>query len=98
MLCSSSMRRRFAFRSLGPLVFLFTALLARGGALEDYVGQPDTHYSSETADERKTNGFTIAHLQMVSQQWREHALTHHLQLVVPEKVRNPDIAFVFVTG
>jgi PhoPQ-activated pathogenicity-related protein len=92
------MRRRFAFRSLGPLVFLFTALLARGGALEDYVGQPDTHYSWKKADERKTNGFTIAHLEMVSQQWREHAWTHHLQLVVPEKVRNPDIAFVFVTG
>jgi PhoPQ-activated pathogenicity-related protein len=25
-------------------------------------------------------------------------LDHHLQVVVPEKVRNPDIAFVFVTG
>jgi PhoPQ-activated pathogenicity-related protein len=98
MLYPSSMRDRFEVRLLILLLFIFTPLLSRGGALEDYVGLPDTHYTWKKVDERTTNGFSIAHLQMISQQWREHIWTHHVQIVVPEKVRNPDIAFVFVTG
>lgn len=100
MLILSFSRSRWRHGSL-PLAALLVCLLPSlvcGGALEDYVGRADTHYSWRKVDERKTNGFAIARLEMVSQQWRQHVWTHHLQVVVPDKVRNPDIAFVFVTG
>jgi PhoPQ-activated pathogenicity-related protein len=35
---------------------------------------------------------------MTSQQWREHTWTHRMQIVRPDTVRNPDVAFLFVTG
>ena len=71
---------------------------AFAGGLEDYVGAPDPSFAWKKVRETTTNGFTVTHLQMTSQNWRGHMWEHHLQVVVPEKIRNPDIAFVFVTG
>src|SRR5262249_16346114 len=36
--------------------------------------------------------------EMISQHWREHTWSHHVQIVKPDKVRNPRLAFLFVTG
>jgi PhoPQ-activated pathogenicity-related protein len=87
----------FVFTVLTLLAAARPALCLAGG-LEDYVGKSDPRYSWKTISTTQTNGFTVAHLEMISQQWREHVWSHHLQIVVPDKVRNPDIAFVFVTG
>jgi PhoPQ-activated pathogenicity-related protein len=71
---------------------------ARGGALEAYVSAPDTHYAWRSVSTRTTNGFSIFHLELTSQEWRGHTWTHHLQVVRPPTVRNKDVAFLFVTG
>jgi len=68
------------------------------GELEDYVGAPDTHYTWREADRLETNGLTITHLEMTSQEWRGNLWTHHMQIVRPARIRNADIAFLFVTG
>jgi len=67
------------------------------GALESYVGAADNTYSWRISGQ-ETNDFTVAHLEMNSQTWRSHLWTHHLQVVRPARVRNSDIAFLFVTG
>lgn len=68
------------------------------GALENYVNAPDAKFSWKKVDQAKPMGYTVTHLEMTSQKWREHLWTHHLQVVRPEKVRNPRIALLFITG
>ena len=70
----------------------------RAGALENYVNAPDPKFTWKKADQSKPMGYTVTHVEMTSQKWREHLWTHHLQVVRPEKVRNPRIAFLFITG
>jgi PhoPQ-activated pathogenicity-related protein len=71
---------------------------AAAGALEDYLSTPDTNHVWKQVNEKKADGFTITHLEMTSQKWREHLWTHHLQIVRPDSVRNGHAAFLFVTG
>ena len=71
---------------------------AHAGALENYVTQPDSTYAWKQTQQRRTNGFTITQLELTSQTWRGHVWKHTLQVVRPEKVRNPGIAFLFITG
>jgi PhoPQ-activated pathogenicity-related protein len=72
---------------------------AVAGALEDFVKKPDASYQWKArATTNLPSGHAVTHLEMTSQTWREHPWTHHLQVVRPAKVRNPDIAFLFVTG
>lgn len=68
------------------------------GALENYVAKPDTNFSWKQVGQESKPGATVTHLQLVSQHWREHEWTHHLQVVRPAKVRNPQIALLFITG
>jgi PhoPQ-activated pathogenicity-related protein len=77
---------------------LLAAAFARATALDDYVKQKDASYGWKQVEEIKTNGFTVTHLELTSQKWRDSEWTHSLRVVRPEKVRNPDIAFVFITG
>ena len=70
----------------------------RAGALEDYVSAPDTHYAWREAGRMKTNGATVIHLELTSQEWRGNLWTHHIQVLRPATIRNADIAFVLVTG
>ena len=90
-------------RFRGPALFTFgmcllSAGFLRAGALENYVAAPDSHHSWKQSGREETNGFTVTHLEMTSQEWRGHVWTHHLQVVQPGTVRNRDIAFLFVTG
>ena len=67
-------------------------------ALENYVRRADTNHTWKQIDQRHTEGVTITHLEMVSQNWRELLWLHHVQIVKPDRVRNPHLAFLFVTG
>ena len=40
----------------------------------------------------------INHYELVSQNWRGHSWTHHLVIVRPDSIRNPDIAFLKIAG
>jgi len=74
------------------------ATMARAGALEDYVAKPDTNYTWKQLDQKQEGGLVATHLELISQQWRTNVWRHHMQVVRPEKVRNPGIAFLFITG
>lgn len=98
----------FSFRGPPPIlgqaglcfalhVFL-TSTGAGANALETYVGRADTNYTWKIIDQKHTEGAALAHLEMISQQWRDHPWLHHMQIVTPDKVRNPHLAFLFVTG
>jgi len=90
---------RLAFwPALALLGLLLPVCEAGAGALEDYVNKPDPHFQWNQVDQQKSGEFTVTHLEMVSQQWREHLWEHHLQVVRPDRVRNPDLAFLFITG
>src|SRR5260221_2000288 len=86
-----------------PAICIFIAWLCaciqtQAGALENYISKPDTNYVWKQLDQKEEGGFAITHLELVSQQWRENTWRHHLQVMRPEKVRNPGIAFLLVTG
>src|SRR5947208_3474772 len=92
--------QRFPYRLL-ILLALFHSLLqapARGGALEDYLGQADNPYSWKLISKEEKDGFTIARIDLVSQKWRDTVWTHKLVVVRPKTVHNPDIGLLFVTG
>ncbi len=97
-------RRIHGWWSIGSLVVgialvnLLVAADSRAGALEDYVNAPDSHYGWKELARRQADGFTIAHLKMTSQEWRGHLWQHDLQVVQPDRIRNPDLAFIFITG
>jgi PhoPQ-activated pathogenicity-related protein len=100
-----SVVKSLSHRNSPALLVLLTAGLlsvagprASAGALENYVRLEDKSYSWKVLNTVQTNGFTVAHLELVSQTWRGHVWTHHLQIVRPEKVRNADIALLFVSG
>jgi PhoPQ-activated pathogenicity-related protein len=95
-----------SFRRFNSLLFfLFAVVLcssanhaARAGALENYVQQPDDSYSWKPGETQEAKGFTITRLELVSQKWRDITWTHHMIVVRPRTVRNPDIALLFITG
>ena len=66
--------------------------------METYLARPDTNYTWKQLGQKQEEGFAITHLELVSQQWRESTWRHHLQIVRPEKIRHPGIAFLFITG
>src|SRR5439155_25782051 len=70
----------------------------RADALEDYVAKPDTNYTWKQLSRTNDADCSITHLALVSQEWREGAWRHHMQVVRPDKARNPGIAFLFITG
>src|SRR5947209_10812168 len=101
------MLRNISWRNLNPPALrtawvvagcLTASLSAKAGALENYLARPDTNYVWKKLEQKQDGEFAITHLELTSQQWRESTWRHHLQIVRPEKVRNPGIAFLFVTG
>jgi PhoPQ-activated pathogenicity-related protein len=71
---------------------------SRADALSDYVVKPDTNYSWRVDNAAEVGEFRVVSLSMTSQNWREGLWTHQILIVEPPKVRNPDIAFLFITG
>lgn len=95
-------RMRFKAASLHHWLFAFAILatlsLRAADPLERYVAAADATYKWSIKSSENTNGFTLATLSMTSQTWRTSAWTHTVQIVRPNKIRHPEIAFLFVTG
>lgn len=80
-------------------VGLLTLVLSlRAGPLETYVAHEDASYRWVLMESGASEGYSINRLQLESQTWREHLWTHRLLLVRPKKVRNADVAFLYITG
>lgn len=78
---------------------LFLAIKpAFAGALEDYVNQPDPHYNWKLTEKKQDSWGTLAHLELVSQHWRNQFWSHHLMVARPNEVRNPEIGLLLIAG
>lgn len=88
-----------------PVVVVLFAVLLLGSlpsraadALGDYVRKPDSSFVWKQVEQRDMEGFTATRLDLTSQTWRGLVWRHQMLIVRPPKVRNADIAFLFVTG
>jgi PhoPQ-activated pathogenicity-related protein len=86
-----------------PWALVALALLAghprvQAGALDEYVRRPDPAFAWRPLGQRTLEGFTATHLEVTSQQWREHLWKHDVQVVRPPAVRHPDVAFLLIAG
>jgi PhoPQ-activated pathogenicity-related protein len=96
-----SSRNGNGFGDILVLVWFALGLISARAAqtpLDDYVRKPDSAFSWKIAKRASAEDFTVTHLQLVSQTWREHEWTHDLQVVRPSQPRHPDLAFLFITG
>ncbi len=71
---------------------------ATGNALADYVHAPDAAFAWEKTEERQVQGLSVIRLKLTSQVWRDNTWRHQMLVVRPSQVRNPDAAFLFITG
>jgi PhoPQ-activated pathogenicity-related protein len=96
----SRSRSQFLRASLVALCLTSGATPSRvqAGALENYVYERDTNFVWNKLGQVSSGTFTVTHLEMTSQKWRGHPWTHHLRVVRPERLRNPGVAFLFITG
>lgn len=78
--------------------FLIVAPLAWGNPLQDYIESADSDYRWQSTKFSNTAWGTIGHYELISQNWRGHSWKHHLVIVRPHAVRNPDIAFFRIAG
>jgi PhoPQ-activated pathogenicity-related protein len=92
---------RHLMAALGGVLTLAVShgqLLGAANALEEYVQTPDSSYRWKITERKTLGEGVVHHLEFVSQTWRGHTWGHHLQVLRPEKVSNPAIAFLFITG
>ncbi len=98
----SSTHRFIRFSGFSLLLLLLLWLVrgsALAGVLEDYVNRPDTNYTWKLVGQQGTNGETVAaQIKLTSQKWRDGLWNHDIRIIRPAVVRNPDIAFIYVTG
>ena len=69
-----------------------------GNPLEIYIDKTEPDYRWQPAKVLNKPWGTIGHYVMISQNWRGHTWTHHLIIVRPRLIRNPDIAFLEIAG
>src|SRR5262245_40160717 len=72
--------------------------LKAADALSNYVFAADANFAWKQVGQTNIEGLTVTRVDLVSQKWRDSVWTHTVQIVRPAKVRNPEWAFLFVTG
>ena len=71
---------------------------APADALVDYVQRPDASFAWRQVEQRQVEDCLATRLELTSQTWRGHIWKHQLLVVRPREVRNPDIAFLEISG
>jgi PhoPQ-activated pathogenicity-related protein len=66
--------------------------------LENYINRTEPDYSWQAKQILNEPWGTIGHYELVSQNWRGYPWTHHLVIVKPSSIRNPDVAFLRIAG
>ncbi len=84
------------------IFYLLSSLLLSqsvyGTPLESYMNKTESEYRWQPTALIKKHWGTIGHYKLISQNWRGHSWKHHLVIVRPTIIRNPDIAFLRVSG
>ena len=83
-------------------VCIFCCLLVTqtvwGNPLDNYLNRTDPDYRWQVTKILHEPWGTVGYYELISQNWRGHRWTHHLVLVSPHSIRNPDIAFLRIAG
>lgn len=66
--------------------------------MENYINKIEPDYRWQPTKVLNESWGTIGHYELISQNWRGHSWTHHLVIVRPLSIRNPDIAFLSIAG
>ena len=66
--------------------------------MENYINRTEPDYRWQPTKVLNEPWGAISHYELVSQKWRGHSWTHHLVIVKPDSIRNPDIAFLKISG
>ena len=66
--------------------------------LEDYIEKAEPDYHWQLSWFLNEPWGTLSHFELVSQNWRGHQWKHHLVILKPRSIRNPDIAFLKIAG
>jgi PhoPQ-activated pathogenicity-related protein len=74
------------------------ARAAQPGALEEYVAAADDSFLWKEVQAQIHSTDSAFPLECTSQTWRGHVWQHQILVVRPKEIRNPDIAFFFITG
>jgi PhoPQ-activated pathogenicity-related protein len=105
-----AMRRLLSFplrcQALAPTAIFFAFLTsgsqslsaAPADALAEYVQRPDDSFTWKKMEQRQVQGATALRLECTSQTWRGHVWQHQLLIVRPPDIRNPDIAYLEISG
>jgi PhoPQ-activated pathogenicity-related protein len=70
----------------------------KAGALEEYVAAGDNSFAWKEVEPTTRKTDTTFRLEITSQTWRGNVWQHELLVVRPKEMRNPDTAFLFITG
>ncbi|XP_059147517.1 autocrine proliferation repressor protein A-like [Physella acuta] len=89
-----------------PALLLAAAILVSvtPTPLDDYVRQPDSHYSYSFISSIQGPNFEVYILNMTSQKWLTEAVTtkpiwwHYVSVIVPLSLKFKDTAFLFIDG
>ena len=77
---------------------LLVAQTACGNAFEDYIRKPEPDFHWQPTKLLKDSWGSIGYYELTSQIWRGHKWSHHLVIVKPNAIRNPDIALLQISG
>ena len=66
--------------------------------MENYIHRAEPDYRWQTTKVLKEAWGTTGHYELTSQKWRGHTWKHHLVIVRPASVRNPDIVLLRIAG
>lgn len=91
-------------KSFALLGFLLFVGLVKSTPLDDYVNAPDPHFQYELIKTYPEQGYTVYVLNVTSQKWLDETIVvnpiwwHYLSVVIPDVIKRPDAAFMFIEG
>lgn len=80
------------------IICLLVSSTAWGDALQDYVHSSENNFRWSPVNFSEEPWGTVGHYELISQNWRGHSWKHFLVIVRPKTIRNPDIAFLRISG
>jgi PhoPQ-activated pathogenicity-related protein len=96
--CFMTIHQQNRIKRVCILCCLLVTQTVWGNPLENYIVRTEPDYRWQPTKVLNEPWGTIGHYELISQNWRGHTWTHHLVIVRPRLIRNPDIAFLEIAG
>ena len=92
--CSMTIHQQNRINRVCIICCLLVTQTVWGNPLENYINKTEPDYRWQLTKFLSEPGGTIGHYELISQNWRGYNWKHHLVIVRPDSIRNPDIAFL----